>query len=75
MDQIYVTEATARLGQLMMEDLVSIHKEFRQFYGDEESSFPRWMKSEELDRLPSALREIALGKDGDELGGWMPLYR
>uniref|UniRef100_A0A5B7BS94 Beta-Casp domain-containing protein n=1 Tax=Davidia involucrata TaxID=16924 RepID=A0A5B7BS94_DAVIN len=72
--KIYATEATARLGQLMMEDLVTMHMEFRQFYGPEESGFPQWMKWEKLEMLPSALKEIALGKDGTELGGWMPLY-
>ncbi|KAA8519166.1 hypothetical protein F0562_013422 [Nyssa sinensis] len=72
--KVYVTEATARLGQLMMEDLVTMHMESRQFYGPEESGFPQWMKWEELEVLPSALKEIALGKDGTELGGWMPLY-
>lgn len=59
----------------MMEDLVSMHMEFRQFYGPEGSTFPRWMEEEELDLRPSALREVVLGKDGAELGGWMPLYR
>ncbi|GAV79024.1 Beta-Casp domain-containing protein [Cephalotus follicularis] len=72
--KIYVTEATARLGQLMMEDLVSMHMEFRQFYGFEESGFPQWMDRKELELLPSALREIVFGKDGEELGSWMPLY-
>ncbi|KAG6679845.1 hypothetical protein I3842_13G011400 [Carya illinoinensis] len=72
--KIYATEVTARLGQLMMEDLVSMHMEFRQFYGPEGSTFPRWMEEEELDLRPSALREVVLGKDGAELGGWMPLY-
>ncbi|PON58150.1 Integrator complex subunit [Trema orientale] len=72
--KIYVTEATAKLGELMMKDLVSVHMEFRQFYGDEESAFPQWMKWEELVQLPSRLKEIALGKDGEELGGWMTLY-
>lgn len=54
---------------------MSSHMEFRQFYGDEESAFPQWMKGEELDQLPSALKEIASGKDGEELGSWMRLYR
>jgi len=65
----------AKLGKLMMEDLVPMHEEFRQFYGSEESSSPHWMKWEELESLPSALKEIVLGTDGIELGGWMPLYR
>ncbi|QCD84998.1 integrator complex subunit 9 [Vigna unguiculata] len=72
--KIYVTEASARLGQLMMEDLISMHGEFRHFYGPEESNFPSWLRQEELEILPSELREIILGKDGLELGGWMPLY-
>ncbi|KAF7138902.1 hypothetical protein RHSIM_Rhsim07G0065000 [Rhododendron simsii] len=72
--KIYATDAAARLGQLMMEDLISMNVDFRQFYGPEESSFPKWMKWEELEVLPSALKEIAVGKDGSEIAGWMPLY-
>ncbi|XP_030477232.1 uncharacterized protein LOC115694254 [Syzygium oleosum] len=72
--KVYVTEAAAKLGKLMMEDLVSMHEEFRQFYGPEEFGSPHWMKWEELESLPSALKEIVLGTDGIELGGWMPLY-
>lgn len=72
--KIYATEATARIGQLMMEDLVSMHAEFRQFYGPEEFDFPRWMKWEELEALPLALKNVALGEDGSKLGGLMPLY-
>ncbi|KAM7254380.1 hypothetical protein ACFE04_021520 [Oxalis oulophora] len=73
--KIYVTEVAARLGQLMMEDLLSMHMEFRQLYGPNESDFPSWMESEELESLPVPLREISFGKNGEELGAWMPLYR
>ncbi|KAI5410776.1 uncharacterized protein LOC127085767 isoform X1 [Lathyrus oleraceus] len=72
--KIYVTLASARLGQLMMEDLVSMHAEFRQFYGLKESNFPPWLRQEELEILPSVLKEILAGKDGVELGAWMPMY-
>ncbi|KAK8630137.1 hypothetical protein V6N13_078947 [Hibiscus sabdariffa] len=72
--KIYVTEATARIGQLMMEDLVSMHMELKQFYGPGDASFPRWMKWEDLEILPSELKKIALGKYCEELGAWMPLY-
>ncbi|KAE9584806.1 putative KH-domain/beta-lactamase-domain protein, archaea [Lupinus albus] len=72
--KVYVTEASARLGQLMMEDLVSMHAELRQFYGAEKSGFPPWLRQEELDMLPSVLREIICGREGMESGGWMPLY-
>ncbi|KAK7273538.1 hypothetical protein RIF29_14593 [Crotalaria pallida] len=72
--KIYITEVSARFGQLMMEDLVSMHAELRQFYGPKKSDFPQWLRQEELEILPSVLREIILGKDGEELGGWMRLY-
>lgn len=52
-----------------------MNMEYRQFYGPEELSAPQWMKWEELELLPSTLKKIALGEDGSELGGWMPLYR
>ncbi|KAM7489582.1 hypothetical protein LguiB_027066 [Lonicera macranthoides] len=45
---IYATEAAARLGQLMMEDLVTMHMEFRQFYGPEEFGCPQRIKWEAL---------------------------
>ncbi|KAK6228693.1 hypothetical protein SCA6_001033 [Theobroma cacao] len=72
--KIYVTEATARIGQLLMEDLVSMHMEFRQFYGPEDSCFPQWLRWEELEVLQSEMKKIALGKDCEEVGAWMPLY-
>ncbi|GMH05092.1 hypothetical protein Nepgr_006932 [Nepenthes gracilis] len=72
--KIYATEATVRLGQLMMEDLVSMHREYKQFYGPEESGFPQWLRWEELEMLPPVLKERVLGKDGTQLGGWLPLY-
>lgn len=70
-----MTEAAAKLGSLMMKDLVSMHREFREFYGFDKSGFPRWMEWEELERLSPALKEMILGVQGMELGGWMPLYR
>lgn len=70
-----MTEAAAKLGKLMMENLVAMHTDYRQFYGPEEAVAPRWMNWEELESLPSALREMLLGADGIELGGWMQLYR
>ncbi|KAF8015734.1 hypothetical protein BT93_H1306 [Corymbia citriodora subsp. variegata] len=72
--KVYVTEVAAKLGKLMMGDLVSMHVKFRQFSGSEEFSSPHWMKWEELELLPSASKEMVLGTDGIELGGWMPLY-
>ncbi|MED6205684.1 hypothetical protein PIB30_019983 [Stylosanthes scabra] len=73
--KIYATEVSARLGELVMRDLVSMHGELKQFYGPMVADFPEWMRKEEVEKIPSALREIILGKDGAELGGLMPLYR
>ncbi|KAG9136212.1 hypothetical protein Leryth_003815 [Lithospermum erythrorhizon] len=72
--KIYVTDAAARLGQLMMEDLVAMHKELRLVYGPGQSGGPQWMKWNELEFLPVELKEVILGKDGTDFGGWMPLY-
>ncbi|XP_021750682.1 integrator complex subunit 9-like [Chenopodium quinoa] len=72
--KIYATEATTRIGQLMMEDFLSMHREFRQFYGPEDSGCANWMKWEELVKFPPSIQEIILGKEGTELGGWLPLY-
>ncbi|OVA07305.1 Beta-Casp domain [Macleaya cordata] len=72
--KIYATEATARLGKLMMEDLVSMQMEFKQYYGSQESDFPQWMRWDKLELLPVALRKIVMGEDGADLASWQPLY-
>lgn len=72
--KIYVTEAAARLGQLMMEELVTMQMEHRQFYGPEEDSCPQWTKQEELDLLSSTLKNRVFGEDGSDIGSWMYLY-
>ncbi|CAN1173114.1 Integrator complex subunit 9 homolog, partial [Linum perenne] len=72
--KIYVTDAAARLAQLMMEDLVSMNSEFLYFYGPRESGGPPWMRWEELELLHPKLKELVVGKDGTELAGWVPLY-
>ncbi|PWA72032.1 Beta-Casp domain-containing protein [Artemisia annua] len=53
---IYATEVTARLGQFMMEDLVAMHMEFKQFYGPQETNFLKMFNWEELEALPPALK-------------------
>ncbi|URE05802.1 Beta-Casp domain, partial [Musa troglodytarum] len=73
--KIYVTEVVARIGQLLMEDLLSMHAELLQFYGaDVKPASPEWMKWEELEKLSPELKQVVLGEDGEELGAWMPLY-
>ncbi|RWW88824.1 hypothetical protein BHE74_00002284, partial [Ensete ventricosum] len=74
--KIYATEVVARIGQLLMEDLLSMHAEFLQFYGaDVKPASPEWMKWVELEKLSPVLKQVVLGEDGEELGAWMPLYR
>lgn len=72
--KIYVTEAAARLGQLMMEELVTMQMEHRQFYGPEEDSCPQWTNQEELDLLSSTLKNRVFGEDGSDIASWMYLY-
>ncbi|XP_038890024.1 integrator complex subunit 9 homolog isoform X2 [Benincasa hispida] len=74
MEFIYATEATARLGKIMMDDLVAMHMEFKQFYGSEDDGISQWMRQEEPKLLHRALREVAFGQDGADLGVWMPMY-
>lgn len=64
---IYATEPTAKIGRLLMEDLVSMHGEYVRVYGPERDEEER----RGLERLPSAPRDVVMG----ELGSWMPLYR
>ncbi|XP_057780582.1 uncharacterized protein LOC130999093 isoform X2 [Salvia miltiorrhiza] len=71
--KVYATEAATRIGQLLMEDLVNMHKEFRQCYGPE-SDAPRWMKWDKLEMLPLELKKTIFGADGTDFGCWMPLY-
>lgn len=70
-----MTEATAKIGQLMMEDLVSMHMEFRRLHGPEDSSFPWWTKNLDGEEVPSVLKNLVFGENGDDLGSWMRLYR
>ncbi|MCL7039685.1 hypothetical protein MKW94_016216 [Papaver nudicaule] len=72
--KIYATEAAATLGRLMMLDLVSMQKEFRQYYGTNQSEYPRWMTWEGLKLLHPTVKNIAAGENGADLGSWQPLY-
>uniref|UniRef100_A0A1J3F0D0 Integrator complex subunit 9 n=1 Tax=Noccaea caerulescens TaxID=107243 RepID=A0A1J3F0D0_NOCCA len=72
--KIYMTEATARIGQLMMEDLVSMHMEFRRFHGPQDSRFPVWTKNLDGEQVPPLLKKVVFGESGDDLGSWMRLY-
>ncbi|KAF9606720.1 hypothetical protein IFM89_028096 [Coptis chinensis] len=72
--KIYATEATTRIGQLLMEDLVAMHLEFKQFFGPDGAGFPKWMRLDEIELLHDTLKDILMGENGAALGGWQPLY-
>ncbi|KAI3740443.1 hypothetical protein L2E82_30872 [Cichorium intybus] len=72
--KIYATEATTRVSEFMMKDLITMHMEYKQLYGHEDNNFLQLMNWENLETFPSEIKDIILGKDGTELGSWMPLY-
>ncbi|CAO2816206.1 unnamed protein product [Amaranthus hypochondriacus] len=72
--KVYATEATARIGKLIMDDLVYMHRELRQFYGPVDAGSAQWMNWDELEKIPPSVQEMILGKDGTDLGGWLALY-
>ncbi|XP_057521916.1 uncharacterized protein LOC130801956 isoform X2 [Amaranthus tricolor] len=72
--KVYATEATTRIGKLIMDDLVSMHRELRQFYGPVDAGSAQWMNWDELEKIPRSVQEMILGKDGTELAGWLALY-
>ncbi|KAF9606760.1 hypothetical protein IFM89_028136 [Coptis chinensis] len=63
-----------RIGQLLMEDLVAMHLEFKQFFGPDGAGFPKWMRLDEIELLHDTLKDILMGENGAVLGGWQPLY-
>ncbi|CAN6485973.1 unnamed protein product [Victoria cruziana] len=58
----------------MMEELVQMHEEFVQCYGPSESHSARWMSLEELNKVPTQLRDIMVGEDFEDLANWRSLY-
>ncbi|CAH2054628.1 unnamed protein product [Thlaspi arvense] len=72
--KVYMTEATAKIGQFMMEELVSMHMEFRRFHGPEDSRFPGWTRNLDGEQVPALLKNVVFGESGDDLGSWMRLY-
>ncbi|RLN22372.1 hypothetical protein C2845_PM07G32190 [Panicum miliaceum] len=72
--KIYVTEVTARIGKLMMGELVEMHREFVRYYGPDTDGLPKWMEGEELNELPSVLQKAVTEDEGKDLISLMPLY-
>ncbi|CAM6041437.1 unnamed protein product [Sphagnum compactum] len=73
--KIYMTEATAKIGQLMMEELVNMHAEFIQVHGrSRDGQLPSWLNVSTLDTLPAILRDSIVGRSLAGRSNWHLLY-
>ncbi|VAH67423.1 unnamed protein product [Triticum turgidum subsp. durum] len=72
--KVYVTELAARIGKLMMGELVEMHSEFVRYYGPDTDVPPKWMQGEKLHKLLSSLQNIVIEDEGMDLAPLMPLY-
>ncbi|KAM0931196.1 hypothetical protein ACQ4PT_000300 [Festuca glaucescens] len=72
--KVYVTEVAARIGKLMMVELVEMHSEFVRYYGSDMDGTPKWMEGEKLSKLLSSLQKIGIEDEGNDLSPLMPLY-
>lgn len=70
-----MTEVAARIGKLMMGELVEMHCEFVRYYGPDMDGSPKWMEGEELNKLMSVLQKIVVEDEEKYLSALMPLYR
>uniref|UniRef100_A0A453G8N0 Beta-Casp domain-containing protein n=2 Tax=Aegilops tauschii subsp. strangulata TaxID=200361 RepID=A0A453G8N0_AEGTS len=72
--KVYVTELAARIGKLMMGELMEMHSEFVRYYGLDTDGSPKWMQGEKLHKLLSSLQNIVIEDEGMDLAPLMPLY-
>ncbi|KAM0923030.1 hypothetical protein ACQ4PT_005799 [Festuca glaucescens] len=72
--KVYVTEVAARIGKLMMVELVEMHSKFVSYYGPDMDGTPKWMEGEKLSKLLSMLQKIGIEDEGNDLAPLMPLY-
>eukprot|EP00249_Psilotum_nudum_P032613 c48382_g1_i1 orf=131-1711(+) len=72
--EIYATSATAKLGQLMMEELVTMHEEYVQIFGLPDYSGPRWLQPLTLSAVPDSVRTALVGDDGIARANWRYIY-
>ncbi|KAK1669073.1 hypothetical protein QYE76_057232 [Lolium multiflorum] len=72
--KVYATEVAARIGKLMMLDLVEMHFEFVRYYGPDMDGTPKWREREKLSKLLSLLQKIGIEDEGNDLSPLMPLY-
>ncbi|XP_034593755.1 uncharacterized protein [Setaria viridis] len=72
--KIYVTEVAARIGKLMMRELVEMHRAFVRYYGPDTDGLPKWMEGDKLNGLVSMLQKLVTEDEGKDLTSLMPLY-
>ncbi|CAO2181984.1 unnamed protein product [Urochloa humidicola] len=72
--KIYVTEVAARIGKLMMGELVEMHHEFIRYYGPDTDGIPKWLEGDKLNELLSMLQKPVTEDDSKDLTSLMPLY-
>lgn len=72
--KVYVTELAAKIGKLMMGELLEMHSEFLSYYGPDTDGPPKWMQGEKLHQLLSSLQNIVIEDEGIDLAPLMPLY-
>ncbi|TVU36110.1 hypothetical protein EJB05_18026, partial [Eragrostis curvula] len=72
--KVYGTEVAVRIGKLMMEELVEMHREFVRYYGPDTVETPEWMEGEKLIELISLLQKPVIEDEGKDLTSLMPLY-
>ncbi|XP_015691289.1 integrator complex subunit 9 isoform X2 [Oryza brachyantha] len=73
--KVYVTEVAAKMGRLMMTELVEMHREFVRCYGPDRDQSPVWMEWERLKKFQSVLQKIMTEEVGNNgLAALVPLY-
>uniref|UniRef100_A0A0D9VRT0 26S proteasome non-ATPase regulatory subunit 4 homolog n=1 Tax=Leersia perrieri TaxID=77586 RepID=A0A0D9VRT0_9ORYZ len=70
--KVYVTEVAARMGRLMMTELVDMHREFVRCYGPDRYQSPVWMEEEKFKKLLTVLQKT--DDKGNNLAALVPLY-
>lgn len=71
-----MTEVAARMGSLMMRELVEMHREFVRCYGPDRDQSPVWMEGEKLKKLMSVLQKITTeDEENNNLAALVSLYR
>ncbi|CAO2172470.1 unnamed protein product [Urochloa humidicola] len=72
--KIYVTEVAARIGKLMMGELVEMHRKFIRYYGPDTDGLPKWMEGDKLNELLLMLQKLVAEDEGKDVTSLMPLY-